>query len=58
MTRSEANEVLKKVLRNVGDRVVYEAITIALKALTWEITHEKMRNCDAITTKNELSEET
>lgn len=44
MTKSEAHEIMKQVIKTVRDKTTYEAMYIALKALAWECAHEKLMN--------------
>ena len=42
MTKTEAYQIMKSIVPSIRDKNIYEAIQIALKALSWECAHEKM----------------
>lgn len=54
MTKQEAYEIMKQIIRTVRDKNTHEAIQVAIKALAWECAYEKMMN---ITIGNEDSRE-
>lgn len=54
MTKSEAHEIMKQLIKTVRDKNAYEAMQIAIKALSWECAYEKMMN---ITIGNEVGDE-
>ena len=54
MEKGKAQQILTQLKRKMKQREVYEAIDIALKALTWSIADDKMKKLhDEILLKEE-----
>lgn len=58
MTKTEAYQIMKSIVPSIRDKNIYEAVQIALKALSWECVHEKMINSITVEESKDINKET